>query len=92
LEYGKAIEFDITELNDDIINRINNNVDQNKQFVSHYFNRIQLEKVIRNVFIDYNISIEQEGDNKRYLVVKVQSTKQTSNGITLLTSLNNGFG
>ncbi|CAF1074884.1 unnamed protein product [Rotaria sordida] len=104
LEHGETITFDITNLSDDIINQIHNNVDQSKRlyaqcvyttdkhFVSHYFNDGVLKEVIHGIFIGYNIDIYQEGDNGRYIVVKFQCTKETGNGITLMTSLNNVLG
>ncbi|CAF1064412.1 unnamed protein product [Rotaria sordida] len=104
LEHGETITFDITNLSDDIINQIDKNVDQSKHlyaqcvyttdkhFVSHYFNDIWLKKVISDIFIDYDIDIYQEADNGRYIVVKFQCTKETANGITLMTSLNNVLG
>lgn len=104
LEHGRTIEFNISNLDDGVIQRIHNNIDQSKKlyaqcvyttdkhFVSHYFDSAYLGIVIRNIFTGYDVEIHRDEENQRYIVVELKCTKPIGSGITLLTTLNNVLG
>jgi hypothetical protein len=98
-----CIEFNIKDYNDicdktDILKWQNNcefvaySITTDKNFTSHYFKSSMLYEIFKRKFNNHKIDmIIGTGENKRYIVTKINSFN--TNGIKIMvTSLNNVFG